>query len=237
MSDTEFDIVFRGDIVIGQRLDEVKQRLQQLFKADATKVDALFSGRPTPLKRNLDHATATKYRDVLLKAGVQVDICASGSVSYNQVAVEPVRRAVWSLAPVGAYLLTPTERPKLSPIIIDTSRMSLRAAEGNILDAAEAAQAPVASVAVPDLVLAAVGENLVSPDERPALPLMEVEFGDWDLADVGADLISAEERPVIASPAIAVGDYGLAPVGADLGQLKPIVEPLAPDISGLSLED
>lgn len=237
MSNSEFDIVFRGDIVIGQRLDEVKQRLQQLFKTDAAKVDALFSGRPTPLKRNLDEATAKKYRDVLLKAGVQVDVCASGSVTYNQPTPEPVRRTVWSLAPVGAYLLTPTERPKLSPLVIDTSRMSLRPAEGNLLDAAEAPVAPTTKVAVPDFVLAAVGENLVSAEERISLPLVEVEFGDWDLADIGADMISAEERPLTPQPIIAVGDYGLAPAGADLGQLKPVIEPLVPDISGLSLAD
>jgi predicted nicotinamide N-methyase len=49
MSAPEFDIIFRGDIVFGHQLAEVKAKLQQLFKADAAKIDALFTGRPVPL--------------------------------------------------------------------------------------------------------------------------------------------------------------------------------------------
>ena len=63
MSDQQFDIIFRGDIVFGHQLADVKLRLQQLFKADAVKIDALFSGRPVPLKRGLDLASAQKYKD------------------------------------------------------------------------------------------------------------------------------------------------------------------------------
>ncbi|RYZ83522.1 MAG: hypothetical protein EOO68_32850, partial [Moraxellaceae bacterium] len=66
MSDQQFDIIFRGDIVFGHQLMDVKARLQQLFKADAAKVDALFSGRPVPLKRGLDIASAQKYKDALV---------------------------------------------------------------------------------------------------------------------------------------------------------------------------
>lgn len=237
MSETEFDIVFRGDIVLGHQLGEVKTRLQQLFKTDAAKVDALFTGRPVALKRNLDNATANKYREALLKAGAQVEICASGSINFTVPAdrPEPVRRAVWSLAPVGSYLLMPTERPRISPILIDTSSISLRAAEGNLLDASEAARAPAPAVIAPDLGLADAGENLLREDEQSNLPLPEIDVSDWDLAEVGADLLTAEERPSVAAPAIAAGDYGLAPVGADLGQIKPVITPVEPDISALRL--
>src|SRR5690606_40568336 len=58
----EFDIIFRGDIVIGHQLQDVKARLQQLFKTDAARIDALFTGRPVALKRGLDQATANKDR-------------------------------------------------------------------------------------------------------------------------------------------------------------------------------
>jgi hypothetical protein len=74
MSEPGFDIIFRGDIVFGQSVVEVKQRLQQLFKADAARIDALFCGRPVPLKRNLDRASAEKYRAVLHKAGIEVEL-------------------------------------------------------------------------------------------------------------------------------------------------------------------
>lgn len=236
MSTPEFDIVFRGDIVIGHQLGDVKQRLQQLFKTDATKIDALFNGRPVPLKRGLDEATANKYREALLKAGAQVVLAPAGSVNFTPPQ-EPVRRTVWSLAPVGAYLLAATERPKLSPVMVDTSRLSLRAAEGNLLDVSEVPQSPAPAVLAPDLVLADVGENLIKPGEVPALAHVEIETSNWDLAEPGADLISADERPTVLQPVIVVGSYDLAPVGADLGQIKPQVTPVVPDVSGLSLAE
>src|SRR5690606_14492948 len=228
-----FDIIFRGDIVIGQRLDEVKQRLLQLVKTDAAKIDALFTGRQTPLKRNVDEATAHKYRDVLLNVGVQVEIRPSAPT--DTASAPPVRRSGWSLAPVGTYLLAPGERSKFSPVVIDTSGMSLRPAEGNLLDATEAAPAPVATVTVPELEVAAAGELLIQDDERTALPLIEIETEEWDLAEVGEDLLRPEEKPAVLAPAISVADYGLAPPGADLGQLKPKIAPVVPDISKLSL--
>src|SRR6187431_1959690 len=110
MSAPQFDIIFRGDIVFGHQLAEVKLKLQQLFKADAAKIDSLFSGRPVPLKRNMDEATAQKYRDALIKAGAMVEICPSDKSPANAPAKPlPVRepRAVaeakkleWTLAPV-----------------------------------------------------------------------------------------------------------------------------------------
>lgn len=237
MSTTEFDIIFRGDIVMGHQLADVKQRMQQLFKVDAEKVDALFSGRPVPLKRNLDEATARKYQEVLLKAGAQVQLSPSGSVNLTPPPEPQVRRQ-WSLAPVGAYLLTPTERPKTPAVLIDTSRLHLHPAEGHLLDAVENPRAPAVAVTVPDLDLAEVGADLLTEEEKPALPLVELKAGeDWSLAEPGADLITAHERPPAAAPVGVSSDFQLAPVGADLGQIKLPLKPVEPDISGLSLAD
>lgn len=240
MSAEEFDIIFRGDIVLGHQLAEVKQRLQQLFKSDAERIDALFSGRPVPLKRNLDRATAEKYRDVLLKAGAQTDIRPAGSVGANPVARPErpaVRKPVWSLAPAGSYLLAPTERRVFTPLNLDVSGLTLRPVGTPLLDTSEQAPTPVAPVLNAEFDLAEVGADLLSPEDRPALPLVGYEAGDWDLAEVGSDLLTEAERPPVAAPAIAVGDYGLAPAGSDLGQIKPQVKPVAPDISRLSLVD
>lgn len=256
MSDSEFDIIFRGDIVLGHQLAEVKLRLQQLFKADTAKIDTLFTGRPVPLKRNLDHPTATKYREALLKAGAMVELCPSDKSPANAprqlvaptrgqaVADSPVASAPqpehsrWTLAPVGADLLPAAARPAAPPPpAVDTSNLSLRAAEGNLVDATEMAPTPIAAVVAPDLGLAAVGEDLLNAAEKLALPLVEIEVDDWEIAAVGSDLLTEEERPVLIPVAVANSDFGLAPVGSDLGQLKPAVKPLAPDISKLRLAD
>ena len=148
MTPAEFDVIFRGDIVIGHQLQDVKARLQQLFKTDAARIDALFTGRPVPLKRGLDEATANKYRAALMKAGAQVEVCAAGSVKSGSAA-ETAKRArpvQWSLAPAGSYLLKPMERRQASAVDVDVSGFSLRAEGGNLVDASEVKQVEAAPV-------------------------------------------------------------------------------------------
>ncbi len=298
MSNQEFDIIFRGDIVFGHQLADVKLRLQQLFKADAAKVDALFSGRPVPLKRGLDLASAEKYKEALTRAGAQVDIVAAGETKPvsapvarpipAQPVVTPVPAVVpltlaqrlelqaaadkdaaekvavkredevreqaardaaqgvtpssakgdWSLAPVGSYMLQPSEHVIEEPIAVDTSAISLRPAEaGNILDANEQPPEVIATVIAPNFDVAEAGVDLIRADEKMDLPLLEIELEDWGLADLGEHLISATEKPQVAVPVIHIPDVGLAPAGEDLGQLKPQVKAVVPDISGIRLAD
>ncbi len=246
MSVPEFDIIFRGDIVFGHQLADVKAKLQQLFKADATKIDALFTGRPVPLKRNLDEATANKYRDALIKAGAMVEVCSTDTSPAN-AAPKPApasRRVVeavtpgWTLAPLGADLLPAKERPaQPAPVSVDVSGLSLRPAEGNLVDVSEVHEEISAQVIAPDLGLAAVGADLISADEKLELPLVEIELEDWDIAEAGSDLLTEDERPIVLPAIVEVGDYGLAPAGSDLGQLKPDVKAVVPDISKLHLAD
>jgi len=248
MSAPEFDIIFRGDIVFGHQLAEVKLKLQQLFKADAAKIDSLFTGRPVPLKRNMDEATAQKYREALIKAGAMVEICPSDKSPANAPAkplpvreprpVVEAKKPEWTLAPVGADLLPAKERPpQPAPVQVDISALSLRPAEGNLLDVSEVHEEISAQVVVPDLGLAAVGADLISADEKLELPLVEIELEDWGIAEAGSDLLTEDERPIVLPAIVEVGDFGLAPAGSDLGQLKSNVKPVTPDISGLRLAD
>lgn len=239
MAEEQFDLIFRGDIVLGQPLATVKARLQQLFKADADKIEQLFTGRPVAVKRKLDRATAQKYQQVLHKAGAQVEIVparAEGAPSDRapaRSAAQSVARGL-SLAPVG-LLLKPSERPHLTPVSVDISGLSLRPAQGPLLDASERTARDSADVSVPAFELAQPGENLLSEQERDSLPLMAVEPEDWGLAEVGAELLSAEERAPEVAP-VAAPEFDVAPVGSDMGELKRHRAPVAPDISGLRLE-
>lgn len=245
MSQPEFDIIFRGDIVLGHQLASVKLKLQQLFKVDAAKIDSLFTGRPVPLKRKLDATTAQKYRDVLLKAGAQVDLrpseetAAPKAVSGARSATPAPRPAatVWSLAPVGAELLPASQRPPApTPVAVDISGLSLRPQEGDLLDPQERPATPLAEVSVPALEVAEVGTPLLEDSDLP-LPLVELDLADWDIAEAGADLLRAEERPPVVPVAVRDLNASLAPPGSDLGQLKPAITPHVPDISGLRLAD
>lgn len=313
MSEQQFDIIFRGDIVFGHQLADVKNKLQQLFKADAAKIDALFTGRPVPLKRGLDQASAQKYKDVLIKAGAQVELVAVGAIQpsdpqpikpearspQSQVAathtvasasapltmaqrlaqqeaeaaqkaeLEAAQKAKaeadikaraaaqsasiaqttttaqtatddqsnWGLAPAGADLLNPTEKHEFVPRDIDTSALSLRASTGNLVDASEQTQVAAAKITVPNYGVAEAGTNLISESEKFDLPLLEIELEDWTIAEAGTDLIAESEKNIQPVKAIHIPEVGLAPVGADLGQLKPQVNAVVPDISGIKLAD
>ena len=66
---------------------------------------------------------------------------------------------------------------------------------------------------------------------------MEFGVGDWDIAELGADMINADEREINPLPVINIPSVELAPVGANLGQIKPVIKPVIPDISKLHLAD
>jgi pyruvate/2-oxoglutarate dehydrogenase complex dihydrolipoamide acyltransferase (E2) component len=258
MTTPEFDIIFRGDIVLGHQLADVKLKLQQLFKVDAAKVDSLFTGRPVPLKRKLDEATANKYREVLFKAGAQVELSPSqASATPNTVRPEaapsqPAGAAAvaasttaapsssgpqWTLAPVGADLLPAAMRPAApAPVSVDISGLSVRDQTGNILDAAERQPDPVPQVDVPNLDVAELGATLADENHLP-LPMVEIDLDDWEIADLGADLLLDNERPLVVPVVVTELNVDLAPAGSDLGQLKVPVTPLNPNISGLRLAD
>ncbi|QRY81114.1 DUF805 domain-containing protein [Pseudomonas sp. PDNC002] len=69
MDQTRFKIVFDGALMPQTPLDTAKENLARLFKSDASKIDALFSGQPVVLKRDLSGDEADKYLRALHGAG------------------------------------------------------------------------------------------------------------------------------------------------------------------------
>lgn len=65
----DYQVVFEGKLTGERALDEVKRNLAALFKMKPEQVDALFSGKPVVIKRDIDQATALKYQAAFKKAG------------------------------------------------------------------------------------------------------------------------------------------------------------------------
>ncbi|MGY4533566.1 uncharacterized membrane protein YhaH (DUF805 family)/DNA-directed RNA polymerase subunit M/transcription elongation factor TFIIS [Pseudomonas sp. TE3786] len=84
MSDTRYKIVFTGELMPAAALDAVKDNLARLFKSERNKIDALFTGNPVALKRDLNEDEANKYIGALQNAGAKVhkeqDLAASLSL-------------------------------------------------------------------------------------------------------------------------------------------------------------
>ncbi|MCP4979111.1 MAG: hypothetical protein GY935_01295, partial [Gammaproteobacteria bacterium] len=92
MSDQLFEVAFSGQISEGANAQEVKAKVGKIFNADDAKLAQLFSGKRIVIKKNVDQATAAKYKTALNNAGAECEISPLGS----EPAVAPV------LAPVEA---------------------------------------------------------------------------------------------------------------------------------------
>lgn len=74
MSDATYMVVFRGELVDGADLEQVKERMQELFKLTQEKVEQLFTLSAVVLKKNLSHELAEKFKHQLESIGVIVDV-------------------------------------------------------------------------------------------------------------------------------------------------------------------
>lgn len=142
-----YDVLFRGDIVPGRRLDDVKARVQALFQVDDGRLASLFSGRPVVIRRNLEGAEAERYREVLADAGAVVELRTlgtSGEATPLPDPVDPSNAHDWSLAPVGADLLRADERHRPAPVRVDIDHLHLAPLGADLLRPEERRQlAPV----------------------------------------------------------------------------------------------
>ncbi|MCP8463112.1 DUF805 domain-containing protein [Pseudomonas sp. ZM23] len=84
MEQPRFKIVFDGALMPQTPLETAKENLARLFKSDTSKIDALFSGNPVVLKRDLSDDEADKYLRALHGAGAnarkEADVAASLSL-------------------------------------------------------------------------------------------------------------------------------------------------------------
>lgn len=87
MSNELYEVAFSGEILEGADLQQVKAKVAAIFKADDAKLAQLFSGKRVVIKKNIDQATANKYKTALQKAGAKCEIASlsppSGAVSAS----------------------------------------------------------------------------------------------------------------------------------------------------------
>ena len=134
MAEEKVDVFFRGDIVAGENLPEVRERLQQLFNADDQQLQRLFSGRPVAIRRDLDREEGKRYQIAMYKAGAQVELRPVKAEAQQQGGGDTHEDDDdISLAPIGADMLNKDERAAQSAVEVDTSALSLASLGGDIL--------------------------------------------------------------------------------------------------------
>lgn len=186
MADQRFTVVFSGRLVDGADGAQVRENLAKVFKADAARIDGMFSGKRVVIKSNLPEAKARNYQAVLAKAGAVVELVASGAQ-----AAEPAPAAT---TPSSA---TPTAAPKQSSATTARSPQpppqapDLTIAEPGVI-LVEYQPPPPAEFDTTQFDLAEVGVTLIEP--APVVPA-DFDTSTLALAPPGAQLSEPEPVP------------------------------------------
>lgn len=80
MGHTNYRVVLTGDTIENTDRQDVIITAAKIFNCTEEKASRLLSGKPTPLKKEMDESTATRYRDRLIQAGIACRIEAIKSV-------------------------------------------------------------------------------------------------------------------------------------------------------------
>ncbi len=238
MTDKHYSVVFRGDIVLGKNLLDVKQKLKQLFKVDDARIDSLFVGKPVPLKSNISLDEAERYKTVLHQAGIVVVIESPKKAEVvREVTRKPVKDDVpteakktpvdttantdsiseieqWKLAPVGSLLVDKKKKAESPDVVeVNVDHLAVLPQEGNLLndDEREAASAPAVDVASLDWELTPYGESLLKDAERKKIIPADVDTSELSLANVGVDLLQKGDKKAAQSVDINTDYIHLSP--------------------------
>lgn len=245
MNEERYDLVFSGELVPGFELAQVKKNLQQLFRLDETKVNALFSGKAIPLKKGVDADAANKYRVAMKKAGARVDLVlvseasntgpvkpqSPSSIPSPPQPANPAAKETGLTTVLGAQPPPPkTVRPK-----IEAPDFGLSAPGAELLRPNERVEAQPVLVDISHLSVAPQEGNLVKEDEFEILPGIAVTVPDLDVAAVGADLLTPGEREKVQPLQLDLSHLTLGKVGERLGPAAPPAPP-PPNVDHLKLK-
>ena len=209
MSNQTYSVIFRGDIVIGCVLSEVKAKLKKIFKADDARIDGLFSGKAVTLKHRLTLSEAERYRSILNQAGVIVSIeaCDDGSLAQtaSQQSIKELERPShqasemskdeWQLAPVGTRLSDKKVKEE-EALKISLDHLTVLPQEGHLLKDNERQQEASAAVDMESLdwELTPYGELLLRESEKKSTASVEIDTSNLSLAEAKGNLIKSSEK-------------------------------------------
>ncbi len=245
MDQERYDLVFSGDLVSGFELAQVKRNLQALFRIDESKVEQLFSGKSTVLKRGLDLDAATKYRTAMKKAGACLELIAAVVQAKDEssadagMAAKPVlaskareeeTRPQWSSELGAQPLVSKVPRP-----MIQAPDFGIAAPGEDLLAPEEKSRVVPVKVDLKDLAVVESGGDLLSPEEKIVPPASPVQTPEFDVMPAGSDMLNSADRPELLELHLDLSGFELAPVGTRLGPPRKEA-PKPPAIDHLTLQ-
>lgn len=254
MAEELYNVVFKGELVRSFELAEVKKNVAKLFKVDGPKLEALFSGKPVVLKKNVNFEGANKYRVAIKKAGARVDLqpvetaatasgtrASSGKATFGSVS--PQKGSVTSSATKSAAsaISSGGTRPAAAAKGADDSAFNLAPPGALVLEHDERKRVAAPKIDVSSLSVKAQNGNLVETGELvKAKPIdqsgFELNLEKVGLASVGENLVRENERKRKRPVKVDVSGFSIAKPGARLDTIAKPKAPAPPDISKYRLE-
>lgn len=222
-----FDIIFRGDILPGHTLPDVRARMAQLFKLDDAKLAVVFSGKPIALKKNCDAAMAEKLKAVLTKAGAQIEVKSNTPAASPPPAPPPQTTTPTEAAPQPTAQRepapaepTPQPEPQQAKPETEPGEIALAPKKGWLVSPNELPpKPPPVEVNTDHIQLEKRKATFLLPEDdepAPAASTPEIEAPDFGLFDAGADLLDENERTEFVELDLDLSAISMAEVGADV---------------------
>lgn len=224
MAETEYKVMFGGEVVPGADPAEVKANLAKLFGTSVDKVEPLFAGGRKMIKRGLSEPAALKYRAAFSKAGALAILVDDQG---NELAAEPASAPAAEPVPAARpapEAARPPPQPAPAPNAAAPAQQvaaapsesdSGPADEPTRTELAEAGRAPppLAARGLPtapaDMTMAEAGEVLVDSTGPASAP--DIDTSHLSLSEPGVDL---GERKAVPDAQYDLSEFDLAPPGA-----------------------
>lgn len=174
--DNKFNLVVKGELVPGASRDAVRKNLAKLFKLPEEKAALLLAEHPRVIRRDMDQATAMKWRAALQRAGLK----SSLQPSQPQAQPEPAPKTTEPSAPAPLQDYTAEAGKDIEMV-------------GTIRTGGNAFIGPFE--------VAEVGANMAESKEE--LPALEPAIDHLSLAPPGADIETLKEEQATVDPDIS----------------------------------
>lgn len=227
--DLRYNIYFGGQLLEGQDMASVRDKLARLFNADEQTLDKLFSGKAQLIKRECDKATALKFKQAIEQAGARPII--------KEVGTSPPAPAKAPASPKPAPTMTAAERiaalaeaPDLGTY--DTATDQADDAPPGEARPGQAEPAQAVDPGAEGINLAPQGTAVLRPEERKPAPTREVDTTGIVLDESGEQL-SEPSPPPPAAPDTSHLSMGAA--GDTIPTLPSDAVPVEPNTDALDL--
>ncbi|MCU7920786.1 MAG: hypothetical protein KZQ88_16650 [Candidatus Thiodiazotropha sp. (ex Dulcina madagascariensis)] len=241
MSLESYDVYFAGAILKDKDPEEVKRKIGAMFKLHGEQLERLFSGKPIPIKKDVDMDRAIKFRIAFRDAGGLVDIVPAGQPAPTPKPPPPARPRPAASPPAGSapstQEMTLAEGPMAPPsdaevIPVTAPDYPLSSPQGfdlsDCMPEVEAAEIP--DISALDLDKPGIGID-ESPDPEP----LEIDTSALELDTSGAILT---EQSLVEPPEIDTTALSVSPAReGSLEDCQVAVEPAPiPNIDHLKIE-